>query len=39
MSGKVKCMMKEGPNYLGRKDPNGETALQLSGAGIAVKHC
>ena len=39
MSGKIKCMMSDGPNYLGKKDPSGETAHQLSGAGIVIKHC
>ena len=31
--------MSDGPNYLGKKDPSGETAHQLSGAGIVIKHC
>lgn len=39
MSGKIKCTMKDGQNFLGKKDPSGETSLQLAGAGIVIKQC
>ncbi|CDW74930.1 chromosome-associated kinesin klp1 [Stylonychia lemnae] len=39
MSGKIKCVFKDGMNSVGKRDPNGEVALQLAGAGIVIKHC
>ena len=39
MSGKIKCLMKEGRNNIGKKDPTGgEVTVLLAGAGIVVNH-
>jgi kinesin family protein 14 len=39
MSGKIKCLMKEGRNNIGKKDPSGgEVTVLLAGAGIVVNH-
>lgn len=41
MSGKVKAIFRQGPNFLGKRDHAGgaEATLLLQGAGIATKHC
>ena len=39
MSGKIKCLMKDGRNNIGKKDPTGgEVIVLLAGAGIVVNH-
>jgi hypothetical protein len=39
MSGKIKCLMKDGRNAIGKKDPTGgEVTVLLAGAGIVVNH-
>lgn len=39
MSGKIKCLLKDGRNNMGKKDPSGgEVTLLLAGAGIVVNH-
>lgn len=39
MSGKIKCLMKQGRNNIGKKDPTGgEVTVLLAGAGIVVNH-
>ena len=38
MSGKIKALLKDGRNSIGKKDPNGEVALLLAGAGVAINH-
>jgi kinesin family protein 14 len=39
MSGKIKCLMKQGRNNIGKKDPaGGEVTVLLAGAGIVVNH-
>lgn len=39
MSGKIRVLLKDGRNAVGKKDPSGgEVALLLVGAGIAVGH-
>lgn len=39
MSGKIKCLLKDGRNSMGKKDPSGgEVTLLLAGAGIVVNH-
>lgn len=40
MSGKIKSLIKDGRNVIGKKDPSSavEVTLQLTGAGIVINH-
>jgi hypothetical protein len=40
MSGKIKALLKDGTNSIGKKDPAGnkEVSLLLAGAGIQFNH-
>ena len=39
MSGKIKCLMKNGHNSIGKKDPSGaDVSVLLTGAGIQFNH-
>ena len=39
MSGKINCLMKDGRNTIGKKDPSGApVSVLLVGAGIQVNH-
>ncbi len=39
MSGQITCMLRDGRNTIGKKDPNGApVAVQIAGAGIVVNH-